>query len=268
MSWRKRKSGWTSSRRSQIQGKRLVLSNIAKVLDPKAGFPRDRSSITTWRFAPVPASAPARDRDPDVKRGTRRRGIDPLLYAENCPSPPAAWVGVKTAPIGSIRTDAPAFRLGQDSPRVGVQPEDMEIASPLASRGRDLIRRTAWLCDFSDHGDPADLVDLLRGGESSCATVRAPRRRASPRRQGPRGSSSTLPLKQPPPTRRLKPFARDGGGNRSRRRKEAALWGPTEEVAAGRKGVGGLEQERSAQKTTVAYARCAHRASPPSQHRR
>ena len=87
----------TSSQEVQIQGKRLTLGNLDKVLYPKTGFTKGQVLDYYLRIAPV-LLPHLRDRPLTLKRYPD--GVEgQFFYEKNCPSHRPPWV--KTAPIWS-----------------------------------------------------------------------------------------------------------------------------------------------------------------------
>ena len=87
----------TSSQEVVIEGKRLKLTNLSKVLYPKAGFTKAQAIDYYLRIAP--ALLPhLRDRPLTLKRYPD--GVEgEYFYEKNCPAHRPPWV--KTAPIWS-----------------------------------------------------------------------------------------------------------------------------------------------------------------------
>ena len=145
----------TSSQEVQIQGKRLVLSNLDKVLYPKAGF--TKGQVLDYYLRIAPALLPhLRDRPLTLKRYPN--GVEaPYFYEKNCPSHRPPWV--KTAPIWSDQNRRTMqFCLVQDVASLAwaVNLADLEMHVPL-HRARDVDRPDSVVFDL-DPGAPADLV--------------------------------------------------------------------------------------------------------------
>ena len=145
----------TSSQEVQIQGKRLVLTNLDKVLYPKAGFTKGQVLDYYLRIAPV-LLPHLRDRPLTLKRYPD--GVEaPFFYEKNCPSHRPPWV--KTAPIWSDQNRRTMqFCLVQDVATLAwaVNLADLEMHVPL-HRARDVSRPESVVFDL-DPGAPADLV--------------------------------------------------------------------------------------------------------------
>jgi bifunctional non-homologous end joining protein LigD len=145
----------TSSQEVQIQGKRLTLTNLDKVLYPKAGFTKGQVLDYYLRIAPV-LLPHLRDRPLTLKRYPD--GVEAeFFYEKNCPSHRPPWV--KTAPIRSDRNRRTMqFCLVQDVATLAwaVNLADLEMHVPL-HRARDVDRPDSVVFDL-DPGAPADLV--------------------------------------------------------------------------------------------------------------
>src|SRR3954453_17566476 len=94
-----------------IGNKRLKLTNLDKVLYPKAGF--TKAQVIDYYLRAAPALLPhLRDRPLTLKRYPN--GVDaPFFYEKNCPSHRPSWV--KTAGIWSDQNQrVMQFCLAQD----------------------------------------------------------------------------------------------------------------------------------------------------------
>jgi bifunctional non-homologous end joining protein LigD len=195
-----------SSAEVAIGGKRLTLTNLGKVLYPKAGF--TKAQVIDYYLRVAKTLLPhLRDRPLTLKRYPN--GVEkPFFYEKNCPSHRPSWV--RTAPIyseGNERTMQ--FCLVNDVATLiwAANLADLELHVPLA-KAKAMERPTQLVFDL-DPGAPADLVQccevalLLRGlfdslGLSSFAKT-----------SGSKGLQVYVPLNQPKLTYDdTKPFAR------------------------------------------------------------
>jgi bifunctional non-homologous end joining protein LigD len=145
----------TSSQEVVIQGKRLKLTNLSKVLYPKAGF--TKAQVLDYYLRIAPALLPhLRDRPLTLKRYPD--GVDgEYFYEKNCPAHRPPWV--KTAPIWSDQNQRVMhFCLVQDVATLAwaVNLADLEMHVPL-HRAPDADRPDSVVFDL-DPGAPADLV--------------------------------------------------------------------------------------------------------------
>jgi len=145
----------TSSQEVVIDGKRLKLTNLTKVLYPKAGF--TKAQVIDYYLRVAPALLPhLRDRPLTLKRYPD--GVEgEYFYEKNCPAHRPPWV--KTAPIWSDQNQRVMhFCLVQDVATLAwaVNLADLEMHVPL-HRAPDAARPDSVVFDL-DPGAPADLV--------------------------------------------------------------------------------------------------------------
>ncbi|HEY4883632.1 MAG TPA: non-homologous end-joining DNA ligase [Myxococcales bacterium] len=145
----------TSSQDVVIEGKRLKLTNLTKVLYPKAGF--TKAQVIDYYLRIAPALLPhLRDRPLTLKRYPD--GVEgEYFYEKNCPAHRPPWV--KTAPIWSDQNRRVMhFCLVQDVATLAwaVNLADLEMHVPL-HRAPDADRPDSVVFDL-DPGAPADLV--------------------------------------------------------------------------------------------------------------
>ena len=144
-----------------VQGKKLPVSNLNKVLYPKAGFTKGQVIDYYIRIAPV-LLPHLKDRPLTMKRYPN--GVEaPFFYEKNCPSHRPKWV--KTAKVwseGNNRTMD--YCLAQDLPTLvwAANLADLELHTSLA-RKRDVARPTMMVFDL-DPGAPADIVQCCQVG--------------------------------------------------------------------------------------------------------
>ena len=145
----------TSSQEVVIEGKRLKLTNLTKVLYPKAGF--TKAQVIDYYLRIAPALLPhLRDRPLTLKRYPD--GVEgEYFYEKNCPAHRPPWV--KTAPIWSDQNRRVMhFCLMQDVATLAwaVNLADLEMHVPL-HRAPDADRPDSVVFDL-DPGAPANLV--------------------------------------------------------------------------------------------------------------
>jgi bifunctional non-homologous end joining protein LigD len=144
-----------------VQGKKLPVSNLNKVLYPKAGFTKGQVIDYYIRIAPV-LLPHLKDRPLTMKRYPN--GVEaPFFYEKNCPAHRPKWV--KTAKVwseGNNRTMD--YCLAQDLPTLvwAANLADLELHTSLA-RKRDVARPTMMVFDL-DPGAPADIVQCCQVG--------------------------------------------------------------------------------------------------------
>ncbi len=155
-----------ASQEVSIGGKRLSLTNLDKVLYPKAGFTKAQVIDYYLRVAPV-LLPHLRDRPLTLKRYPN--GVEgEYFYEKNCPRHRPSWV--KTAAVWSEGNDREMqFCLAQDVATLAwaANLADLELHVPL-HRHKAQARPDSVVFDL-DPGAPADIVQccevalLLRG---------------------------------------------------------------------------------------------------------
>lgn len=145
----------------EVEGKKLAVSNLDKVLYPKAGFTKSHVIDYYIRIAPV-LLPHLKDRPLTMKRYPD--GVEgEFFYEKNCPSHRPSWV--KTAKVwseGNNRTME--YCLAQDLPTLvwAANLADLELHTSL-SRKNKIEQPTMMVFDL-DPGAPADIVDCCQVG--------------------------------------------------------------------------------------------------------
>ena len=144
-----------------VEGRKLTVSNLEKVLYPKAGFTKGQLIDYYIQIAPV-LIPHLKDRPLTMKRYPN--GVDqPFFYEKNCPSHRPTWV--KTARVWSEGNQRNMdYCLAQDLPTLvwAANLADIELHTSLA-RKRDVARPTMMVFDL-DPGAPADIVQCCQVG--------------------------------------------------------------------------------------------------------
>src|SRR5438034_332862 len=144
-----------------VEGKKLAVSNLNKVLYPKAGFTKGQVIDYYIRIAPV-LLPHLKDRPLTMKRYPN--GVDqPFFYEKNCPAHRPSWV--KTAKVWSEGNQRDMhYCLAQDLPTLvwAANLADIELHTSLA-RKKDITRPTMMVFDL-DPGAPADIVQCCQVG--------------------------------------------------------------------------------------------------------
>lgn len=144
-----------------VEGRRLPVSNLNKILYPKVGFTKGQVIDYYIRIAPV-LLPHLQDRPLTMKRYPN--GVEgEFFYEKNCPSHRPKWV--KTAKVwseGNNRTMD--YCLANDLPTLvwAANLADLELHTSLA-RKRDVARPTMMVFDL-DPGAPADIVQCCQVG--------------------------------------------------------------------------------------------------------
>jgi bifunctional non-homologous end joining protein LigD len=144
-----------------VDGKKLAVSNLNKVLYPKAGFTKGQIIDYYIRIAPV-LLPHLKDRPLTMKRYPN--GVDqPFFYEKNCPAHRPSWV--KTAKVWSEGNQRDMhYCLAQDLPTLvwAANLADIELHTSLA-RKKDVARPTMMVFDL-DPGAPANIVQCCQVG--------------------------------------------------------------------------------------------------------
>lgn len=144
-----------------VEGRKLAVSNLDKVLYPKAGFTKGQLINYYIQIAPV-LLPHLRDRPLTMKRYPN--GVESeFFYEKNCPSHRPKWV--KTATVWSEGNQRDMqYCLAQDLPTLvwAANLADIELHTSL-SRKKDVSRPTMMVFDL-DPGAPADIVQCCQVG--------------------------------------------------------------------------------------------------------
>jgi bifunctional non-homologous end joining protein LigD len=144
-----------------VEGRKLPVSNLDKVLYPKAGFTKGELIDYYIRVAPM-LLPHLKDRPLTMKRYPN--GVEAeFFYEKNCPAHRPAWV--KTAKVWSEGNQRYMhYCLIQDLPTLvwAANLADIELHTSLA-RKRNVARPTVMVFDL-DPGAPADIVQCCQVG--------------------------------------------------------------------------------------------------------
>ena len=144
-----------------VEDRKLTVSNLNKVLYPKAGFTKGQLIDYYIQIAPV-LLPHLKDRPLTMKRYPN--GVEePFFYEKNCPAHRPPWV--KTARVWSEGNQREMhYCLAQDLPTLvwAANLADIELHTSLA-RKKDITRPTMMVFDL-DPGAPADVVQCCQVG--------------------------------------------------------------------------------------------------------
>src|SRR3954469_8618012 len=144
-----------------VEGRKLSVSNLNKVLWPKAGFTKGQMIDYYIRIAPV-LLPHLKDRPLTMKRYPN--GVDGMFfYEKNCPVHRPSWV--KTAKVWSHGNQRDMhYCMVQDLPTLvwAANLADLELHTSLAKK-KDVARPTMMVFDL-DPGAPADIVQCCQVG--------------------------------------------------------------------------------------------------------
>ena len=188
-----------------VAGRKLSLSNLDKVLYPKAGFTKGHVIDYYTRIAP--ALLPhLGDRALTLKRYPN--GVEaPFFYEKNCPAHRPDWVRTATIPI---RTDGRTidFCVVDDLPTMVwlANLADLELHTSL-SRVTDPKAPVILAFDL-DPGEPATIVECCRVALELRELFDQLGLQGFPKTSGSKGMQVYVPLNTPTTYDRTKPFAR------------------------------------------------------------
>src|SRR5467141_1932954 len=144
-----------------VEGKRLSVSNLDKILYPKVGFTKGQVIDYYIKIAPV-LLPHLEDRPLTMKRYPN--GVDKeFFYEKNCPTHRPKWV--KTAKVWSEGNNKTMdYCLAQDLPTLvwAANLADLELHTSLAKK-KDVAKPTMMVFDL-DPGAPADIVQCCQVG--------------------------------------------------------------------------------------------------------
>ena len=143
----------------EVEGRKLPVSNLNKVLYPKAGFTKGQVIDYYIRIAPV-LLPHLKDRPLTMKRYPN--GVEgEFFYEKNCPAHRPSWV--KTAKVWSHGNQRDMFYcLAQDLPTLvwAANLADLELHTSLAKK-KDVAKPTMMVFDL-DPGPPANIVQCCQ----------------------------------------------------------------------------------------------------------
>ena len=177
-----------------VDGRKLAVSNLDKVLYPKAGFTKGQLIDYYIQIAPV-LLPHLRDRPLTMKRYPN--GVDePFFYEKNCPTHRPSWV--KTARVWSEGNQRNMdYCLAQDLPTLvwAANLADIELHTSLA-RKKDVSRPTMMVFDL-DPGAPADIVQCCQVGVWLRELLSSMRLQCLAKTSGSKGLQVYVPLNTP-----------------------------------------------------------------------
>jgi len=177
-----------------VEGKKLAVSNLNKVLYPKVGFTKGQVIDYYIRIAPM-LLPHLRDRPLTMKRYPN--GVDKeFFYEKNCPSHRPSWV--KTAKVWSHGNNRVMhYCLFQDLPTLvwAANLADLELHTSLA-RKKAVARPTMMVFDL-DPGPPANIVQCCQVGLWLRDLLAAMKLKSFPKTSGSKGLQVYVPLNTP-----------------------------------------------------------------------
>jgi len=187
----------------EVGGRALRLSNLDKVLYPKAGF--TKGQVIDYYTRVSPALLPhLRDRPLTLKRYPD--GVDGKhFYEKQCPKHRPDWV--RTEPV-KLRSKTVNFCVADDLPTLvwAANLADLEL-HPSLSLADDVKRPTTLAFDL-DPGHPATIVECCDVAMHLREVFGRLGLEAFPKTSGSKGMQVYVPLNTPVTYERTKPFAR------------------------------------------------------------
>jgi len=177
-----------------VEGKKLSVSNLDKVLYPKVGF--TKGQVIDYYIKIAPALLPhLEDRPLTMKRYPN--GVDKeFFYEKNCPTHRPTWV--KTAKVWSEGNDRYMnYCLAQDLPTLvwAANLADLELHTSLAKKN-DVAKPTMMVFDL-DPGAPADNVQCCQVGLWLRDLLGAMKLKSFAKTSGSKGLQVYVPLNTP-----------------------------------------------------------------------
>jgi bifunctional non-homologous end joining protein LigD len=177
-----------------VEGKKLAVSNLNKILYPKVGFTKGQVIDYYIRIAPV-LLPHLRDRPLTMKRYPN--GVDAeFFYEKNCPAHRPNWV--QTAKVWSEgNSRIMHYCLAQDLPTLvwAANLADLELHTSLAKK-KDVARPTVMVFDL-DPGAPADIVQCCQVGLWLRDLLTKMKLKAFAKTSGSKGLQVYVPLNMP-----------------------------------------------------------------------
>jgi bifunctional non-homologous end joining protein LigD len=177
-----------------VEGKKLPVSNLDKILYPQVKFTKGQVIDYYIRIAPV-LLPHLKDRPLTMKRYPN--GVEAqFFYEKNCPSHRPKWV--KTAKVWSEGNNRMMdYCLAQDLPTLvwAANLADLELHTSLA-RKKDVSRPTMMVFDL-DPGAPADIVQCCQVGLWLRELLAKMKLKSFPKTSGSKGLQVYVPLHTP-----------------------------------------------------------------------
>ena len=190
----------------EVQGRRLTLSNLEKVLYPQAGFTKAQLIDYYVRIAPV-LLPHLRGRPLTMKRYPD--GVDgELFYQKNCPDHRPPWVA--TARVWSEGNKRwMDYCMVQEVATLvwAANLADIELHTSL-SLAKEILRPTMIIFDL-DPGEPANIVQCCQAGMWVRDIFAHFGLQAFPKTSGSKGLQVYVPLNTPVTYDDTKPFAHE-----------------------------------------------------------
>jgi bifunctional non-homologous end joining protein LigD len=242
----------------EIDGRRLSLSNLDKVLYPEAGFTKGHVIDYYTRVAPA-VLGHLRGRPLTLKRYPN--GVDaPHFYEKQCPSHAPDWVQTTRVDSSRARDGKIDFCLADDLPTLVwlANLADLELHTSLAL-AEDYGSPTVIAFDL-DPGEPATIVECAEVALELRTIFEHLGMQAFPKTSGSKGMQVYVPLNTPASYAQTRPFAHALAELLERRRPELVV---SDMSKAKRKGKVFVDWSQNAEyKTTVCVYSLRARPQP------
>ncbi|HEY2801428.1 MAG TPA: non-homologous end-joining DNA ligase [Chthoniobacterales bacterium] len=174
-----------------VEGRKLAVSNLDKLLYPKTGF--TKGELINYYIQIAPVLLPhLKDRPLTMKRYPN--GVEgEFFYEKNCPSHRPKWVKTATVWSEGNKRDM-QYCLAQDLPTLvwAANLADIELHTSL-SRKSNIARPTMMVFDL-DPGAPADIVQCCEVGLQLRDILAALKLRSWAKTSGSKGLQIYVPL--------------------------------------------------------------------------
>jgi bifunctional non-homologous end joining protein LigD len=190
----------------EIDGRRLSLSNLDKVLYPEAGFTKGHVIDYYTRVAPA-VLAHLRGRPLTLKRYPN--GVDaPFFYEKQCPSHAPDWVQTTGVDSSRAKDGKINFCMANDLPTLVwlANLADLELHTSLALAA-DYSTPTVIAFDL-DPGAPATVVECAEVALELRMVFEHLGMQAFPKTSGSKGMQVYVPLNTPTSYAQTRPFSR------------------------------------------------------------
>jgi bifunctional non-homologous end joining protein LigD len=214
-----------------VNGKKLLVSNLNKILYPKPGFTKGQVIDYYIRVAPV-LLPHLKDRPLTMKRYPN--GVDgEFFYEKNCPTHRPSWV--KTAKVWSEGNQRDMhYCLVQDLPTLvwAANLADIELHTSLA-RKQNVARPTMMVFDL-DPGPPANIVHCCEVGIWLRDLLAELELKSFPKTSGSKGLQVYVPLNTLVTFDQTKELARDIARHLERKHSKLVLSGMSRALRKGK----------------------------------
>ena len=214
----------------EVDGRKLAVSNLDKVLYPRTGF--TKGQVIDYYVGISKVLLPhLKDRPISLKRYPD--GVDGFFfYEKQCPSHRPGWI--KTTPVPSTRRKRIDYCVVDDLPSLvwAANLADLELHTFL-HRAPDITRPNFLAFDL-DPGPPADIVQCCQAGLWLREVFEKLGLQAFPKTSGSKGMQVFVPLNTATSYEKTKPFAHELAGRLEREHPKAIVSKMQKSLRAGK----------------------------------